>query len=469
MIGSYNFFGRSGGSEASGIMGVGDKISKTIVDRKIPSPNDIEKVIGQQGVEPYFFMHALLHAIEYGRMRVIDYTRRDRKAIQRHSFDSAIKPQFRYGDRELSSGYKLNPREQIDALLHDLGEEFGGDFVGAIVVNHIISHLFGDDVGRDVSLLTNYSALLIDPHHTEILETIDRIEPRRVREFLAEKHKQVQVTESDIYSHSNRVLEALRKFRGYTASAMYLTTQERGIISGMMDDLARRVEFHISKRNLPSAIEAGKEVLGEYEGVIAVIDNKGSYIDIDERLLMPEDREAKFLVQLKRTLYRDRFIRNITGKALNDALLARANSSNSGDDGYLAPVMAKFSETTDTVANMIYDPMPNIVNVQRKARILGEEGANLVVAFRQDNAGDYQRPLEADEYMVGTLKGSIRDIKKHIQAANKRESTLREDLERAQVIEGKICDLEMIVARAKGPGFFGAFLRPVAKRLSILL
>ena len=121
-------------------------VADTILDRKVPSPDQISGVFGKDVVNSYFFMHVLTHSREYGnRSRISNYGRRDQKAMPRHPYDAARKPYFRLRDRRLPSGYDLTLREIKSVLVHDLGEEFGKSPLAALVVNDIISQLLGEE------------------------------------------------------------------------------------------------------------------------------------------------------------------------------------------------------------------------------------------------------------------------------------------------------------------------------------
>ena len=146
--------------EKRGIKVLGDAVSGIILAREVPKPEDIATVLGDGSVDSYYFMHALMHSIEYGRRRgVVDYARRDQRAVQIHSFDSALRPFYRFKDKKLPSGYVLTPREIKGVLVHDLGEEFGQSLLGALVVNKVIGHLLREETGKDADLLTNKNAL----------------------------------------------------------------------------------------------------------------------------------------------------------------------------------------------------------------------------------------------------------------------------------------------------------------------
>jgi hypothetical protein len=48
---------------------IGRRVSDTILNRRVPQPSDISKVLGEDAVRAYYLTHALMHSLEHGRER----------------------------------------------------------------------------------------------------------------------------------------------------------------------------------------------------------------------------------------------------------------------------------------------------------------------------------------------------------------------------------------------------------------
>ena len=272
--------------------------------------------------------------------------------------------------------------EKIGVLLHDLGEEFGRSILGARVVNDIIKYLFGENAGKHVCLLTNNNALLVDPYGRELLE-LEKMNHDSVYDFMGKKRDNVQVEDKLVLGEYQRVHEALAKFKEYTKNkADYIPDSEKKILMRVVDGLLNDVDAQIRSGSTLSANDIKGFIDGRYNHIISIME-KGDYIDVDKRLILPGDDE--FLITLKRTFYRDFIYTLLVG------------------DPSLSVGLEKIAESTDTVANMAYEPLTNALSIQRKARILVASGVWLIDERKRHNL-DSERLQRGIDYLFRNLK-----------------------------------------------------------------
>lgn len=440
------------------IIALGDEVSDTIINRRIPKPSDIALVLGKEAVKPYYFMHALFHALEYGRNRsIFDYQRRDRIAIQRHSFDGAFKPYYRLRDTQLPSNYFSNPREITGILVHDLGEEFGQSLIGAIVVNDAIKHVFGEKAGKDADVLTNKNALLLDS-----LE--DRIEkfavtPENIYNVVKEAKSEVIVKPGTVIYQYQRALNALKQFKDYVKSQVdYIDGDEKKVIIGTIDEI--KEDIIASRQKALKADDIAGLVLQRHNDILRLIEKK-EYTPVDKQLLLPEDPE--FLLTLKKTLY-NRFVDNITERVREEAKLASKNG-NTQDDDYLAAYIEKVAESTDTVANMEPAPLHHSVSIFRKARITIRKGIDLVNYLRQEQMHSERLQMAVD-YLYRNLEDVVAQYLKNFKASKRRDTNWRLYEKKFNVMRNKTTELGEIVKGMNGPSWLEEKIKDFGRRIS---
>ena len=408
------------------IRDLGDKVHDTILARRVPQPDQVARVLGEETVKAYCLMHALMYAIEHKRGKgVPNYKRRDKKAIQRHSYDAAFKSFFRFEDRELPSKYLLTPRENIGVLVHDLGEEFGQNLVGALVVNDIVGYLLGKDAGRDADLLTNKNALLLGP----LEEEVAKLEPSQINHnniyaAFRRLHSEVRVEPRDVVWQYRRVLHALRSFKTYVENrADYMPDLQKKALIGYLDELIGGVNIRIKDGALkPDDIA---ELVAQQYGHVMAIMEAGKYVKVDTSLLVPEDIE--FLLTLRKTLYAD-FVKGIS-EAVKSSASQSKKSTEGGTttDSYVAPMMEKLADSTDTVANMD-SKLENATSIFRKARIVIASGIDLVGHLKQSEL-DYRRLQRSVDYLFRNLAYRVNPHLEYLQTLSRTENTWDRDLE----------------------------------------
>ena len=420
---------------------LGSRISQLILNRKIPQPEDIVEVLGQEAVEAYYFMHALFHSIEHGRGRLLDYARRDQKAIQRHSFDAAFKPVYRFKDSSLPSKYVLTPREITGVLVHDLAEEFGKNLLGALVVNDTIRYLLREEAGNDATLLTNMNALLLDYHERE-LSKLEQIDHERIYNLLNDKKSQINVKPRTVQWQYQRILRALKHFEEYVKHKVdYIPDSQKEELISIINRLSEKLKIKIRSKELLTPDNLTELIMQQYAHVIGIVERGESegYIEVDSRLLLPE--EPEFLLTLKKTLYRD-FVDKIKRQVMTNAISA---SQNGGiiDDSYLAPMIEKIAECTDTVSNMDYI-LTNAVSIFRKARVVLASGLDLTRDLKELSV-EHQRLQRGIEYLFRKLDGKVDMHLRHFEEDKEQETAYGQDVEIFKTMNEKMKDLEMIV------------------------
>ena len=445
------------------IRGIGHQVSETILARKVPQPQHISLVLGEDALKAYYFMHALLHNIEEGRQRgILDYARRDQKAIQRHSFDAAQKPYFRLQDTKLPSNYVLNPREIKGVLGHDLGEEFGQSLLGAMVVNDAIGYVLGQETGQDTALLTNNNALLMDSLEDRISNKVAKtkskeIEPDHVYSVLGEAKDEVFVKQGTVSWNYLRILTALRTFRAYVEDTVdYMPDKQKKKMMDILDELSKSVKERM-KNDAVGADYATEQNIGQHQYIMELLE-RGNYIEADERLVLPGS--PKFLATLKKTLYKD-FISKIAQKVREDA-----RATNNGSNDYLAPIIEKFAESTETAANMD-SALKNAISIFRKGRILSPSGIEVVHDLRV-LPRDYTRLQAVVDYHFRVLDAMINQNYEDAEKKFKGIDTAWEpEFKAFGVMKEKMKDLERRIDEMNGPSWVRGRIRDLGNIFGI--
>lgn len=421
-------------------------LSMKIIGREIAYPSEIKQISLKEGDEVsriYYFMDALMHHIEYDKWgRIADYTMKDEKPIQRHFFDSAFRSYFRYTDPELPSNYLSTLREQKGILVHDLAENFGKNIIGALVVNHVIKNLFGNEIGNDASLLTDMNAFVLKSINRKV-RSLKEINPDNVYKILYKKRDDIIVGQGTIDKQYVKVLNALKKFEKYAVEkADYMPESEKNSLLNIINNLYEDINENISSKTLLSPDVVSKNMKMYYNNVMNLI-KKGEYLEVDERLILPD--ESEFLIMLKRTLYRD-YIKKIHNQVLKDAI-SYSKNGDSPDDSYLRLAMEKIPELTDTVINMPYQPNSKSLNIQRKGRIDIIENIELINNLK--NLGkDYSRLFNGVDYLYENL---IKSVNRLIGAfTDEDDSSNNLNLNRLLVVKEKVMGLEEQVKELAG-------------------
>ena len=380
---------------------IGHRVSQTILNRQIPIPEDIAQTLGESAVPPYFFMHALFYRREQTGVRgILEPVRRDSVAIQLHSYESAFKPDYRFYDKKIPSGYRLSEREKRGDVVHDIGEDFGRDILGALIVNDVITSLFGAETGSDADILTNKSALLLKPLQEELVSMqVREANSETAYQALSNLNRRVKVSEQEVLGKYQEISDALKYF-GYhiTRDVDYIQPNQKAGLTEVIANLARSVQERTREGIRPSDLE--ERMHTQYGLIMQIIDN-GKYSEVEEGLVLPD--ESKYLATLKKTLYDLDFISKIAQRVKEDAGLA-SNNGNSGND-YLAPFMEKLAEITDTVAK--FDKLlPHAISIFRKSRIVVRHGVALVNNLHEESH-NYDRLRRGVDYLFRNLDAQV--------------------------------------------------------------
>jgi hypothetical protein len=376
---------------------IGDRITSTLYAERVPEPHYISRVFGDYALDAYFLMHAL--------MRLVD--RRDKKFAPIHSYDSAFKSFYRYSDPKLPSGFLLSPREVVGVLVHDLGEDFGGNILGALIVNDVILSLVGKDAGRDAGYLTDNNELLSKSikKRVEKMEKFNhaKIDPSAIYNMFYSRYKKYSgTTAPDIKKEYKRVNDALKSFEKHVREEVDYMGK------GSKDDLLARVNSMVDK---VSVMEKNDQILEprfvsdyistSFDKVMDVLRSR-RYIEADPQLVPP--RYSRVLVSLDKTLYAD-YINTIIEDVKRESILARQKGQLDNDD-YLAIIMEKLADGTDNSIKMEIDPLINATNVFRNARALTVGGTELVKYLKEQNIG-CERLKKGVDYLFRCLDVAV--------------------------------------------------------------
>jgi len=424
------------------ICDVYDIVSNDIETRKIARPADIAKVLGKGGVKPFYFTDALMHYVEYqGENHIVEYARRDRRPQQLHALDSALKPFYRLFDDESPvgpSGYFHTPRETYALIAHDNSEVFGESLIGALIVNSVESLLFGEDLGKNSGLLTNKSELILKPLEDDI-KKLPIIDHENVYDFLGrrvsnfkERTAEEEVMLELIRQEYQRVLTALTSFEDYVKYVKQegaYKIDQKGLV-GIINEISNPVSRMVKNGEFLEPGYVKKYVIDNYERVMEIMKwakETGNYDEVDEAFLTTVDEhKTKFLLTLKKTLYRYMFIKDIVDSVKGDAVSAFQNGT-ANDDSYLAPVIEKTGDCIDVVSKMDHTSLANDTSIFRKARrVLAEDielGEFLIdLSKNLQHPINFQRLYRSADYLLRNLNTSVDNYLPFLQEKSKSET-----------------------------------------------
>ncbi len=401
--------------------------------RRVPEPEQIAKVLGQDALLPYYFMHALFHNIERGNGTLFSHPiRRDGKALQEHSFSAAFSPYFRYVDQVIPSYFFLTPREVKGNLVHDVPEEFGRTLLGALVDINIIKYVLGREMGEDADILTNKNAMLLDPLEAKLErimpDVINHANTYQAFNFL---WKEVKTRSNDIDEQYKRVLNALGIFKTYVqGECNYMSDPQRSQLLQIIQTLINRVAKHSQNKRKLRTGTTKPLVKSQYAHVMDVMEYAhihGTYEEVDRRLLLPDDHE--FLVILKNKLYRDS-VKGIVQKVIANA---RRHSS---DDDYLAPAMEKLADFSHSGKNLD-TRIENARSIVLKGSTLIDEFVGLAESLRAERY-DTERLERGIRWAHSNLKLGLISVFNFHQGRYGVETAQGSDLALASVMKDEI-------------------------------
>lgn len=377
---------------------LGKTVSRIILDRKVPEPGQISQVFGEETVDSYIVMHALTHSQEYGlRTGIINYGRRDQKAMQIHPYDSAFKPYRRLRDPRLPSGYDLTPKEIIEVFIHDLGEEFGHSPIGALVVNASLGYLLDKDIGKAGNRLTNQNGMVLDSLQDRVNDlSQEDLDPGHIYDILKEEMCNVKVEASHIEAHYQRFLDALNYFEAYVGqNSNYMSKEQKEKLLGRIGKMSEKLN---KERGIDilTPDDATQSIWKQYDNVKKIME-AGDYIEVDANLVVTGS--TPFLLTLEKTLYRD-YIDNI-GESM----------------------IPKDAESTDNVIKMDHTSLLNDTSIFRKARILINSNIERGRYLKENNE-EYKRLERGVDYLFRNLDASVNH---HLRELQKRTKDLSDE------------------------------------------
>lgn len=420
-----------------GRIDLGRRITDVIVERMVPAPSSVAAVLGEDSLRAYYLMHALMHYLEFkGADVVVAPARRDHKAVQRHSYDSAFRPISRYEDDILPSGYLLTPREINGVLVHDLPEEVGLNPLKALIVDDIVRRLVGEQAGQDAALLTNWNTLLLHSLEDSI-GLANMNDEGKILESLIQGKSKIKFSKGDIPKMYMEIARAFIAFNRYIeGNTNYIPLNERNQLLHIIAELSSDIIRDVSKKTVLSKRDIERDVNGQYEDAIGIMQRR-DYADVDARLVLPGDPE--FLLALKKTFY-STMMAGIAGKVKADADFAFKAGATTNDE-YLAPMMEKLAETTDTVANLDISSLQHTISIFRKARIVVRSGVNLAESLRQTGV-DYERLRRAVHYLHSNLGLRIQQRLEELRRLAPNETALDQDVDKFTIMAEKMGELE---------------------------
>jgi len=204
---------------------------------------------------------------------------------------------------------------------------------------------------------------------------------------------------------------------------------QKGLV-GIINEISNPVSRMVKNGEFLEPGYVKKYVIDNYERVMEIMKwakETGNYDEVDEAFLTTVDEhKTKFLLTLKKTLYRYMFIKDIVDSVKGDAVSAFQNGT-ANDDSYLAPVIEKTGDCIDVVSKMDHTSLANDTSIFRKARrVLAEDielGEFLIdLSKNLQHPINFQRLYRSADYLLRNLNTSVDNYLPFLQEKSKSET-----------------------------------------------
>ena len=219
----------------------------------------------------------------------------------------------------------------------------------------------------------------------------------------------------------------------------------------------------IKRRTRNGALKADyatEQIIEQHKHIMEIIES-GRYINVDESLVLPG--APKFLLTLKKTLYRG-FISSIAQR-VKEEVQAGSKNGKQVMDGYLAPMMEKLAESTDTAANMD-SSLRNATSILRKGRILIASGIETIEDLIVQGK-DYQRLQMAVIYLYRNLADSIDKNYRFLAEKFDQDTNWEFDFKAFGVMKEKMDDLERRITPMNGPNWVRERIKDIGNMFGV--
>ena len=393
-----------------------DSLTTKLQNGEIPTPSDATSLVGDDELtqKSFYLSLALLHDI---------IRREGRDPYFVHPYSVAVKPDYRFNDNTIPSGFRTTIYEKRLGLTHDLEEEVGRTPIGAHVVGDIVEQLLGHNLAVGLDYLTNTNDIAMDTikPYTKRLdpEVYKRLGARDISSMLHKAMESVRIGEVAVRNEYMRIAGILKNFvDDVNKFHTELADADRDyIVEHMNDWFVQPLEARIRRGDLISPRALKTEIQAEFGHVTGIVD-AGSYVEADPRLILRS--ESPFLVTLDKTLYQD-FLNRMMEHAFNQAVQQRDRGQLKDDSALSIPII-KASDIAATVATM-EDAVDHAISQFRKARRNGGSGYGLIERLNHASFGSnyYQRYANALDFARRILLSVLSDKPKILKRKRLRD------------------------------------------------
>ena len=409
-----------------------DIITRKLLERKIPTQDDVKALLGDNEVvlKSFFFSLALLYDIP---------RREGMKPSFLHSYSAAGKPDYRYNDPKLPSRFKQTNFMKCLALIHELGEDyFGKDIAGSYVIEDIVKSFLGNELASGLEELTNNNDLVMEsikkPLERMDVEKYKRLEESDISRKLEARLDKLKISGKNVIGYYKRIKRKLGKFIGNIKSYHEeLSNKDKGfIIDFIYNFFAKPLSTRLKEENIIDPYILTENVRNDFQYVIDMIKGQ-DYVEADPKLVHPF--ESPYIVTLDKTLYQDLLDNKIVGNAYK-RLKEELAKGQLLDDSSLSVPIVKVSDSTATIATLETD-IVHAIHQFRKARRVRETFRRLISRLKQEgiNPHIYQRFKRAIDYQDKNLKLSI--IEHYNYFKSKYDTQYSKDIELLEYMLGK--------------------------------
>ncbi len=412
-----------------------DAITRKIQSNEIPTPDDVMRLVGKDNIvlKSVYFTLAVLYDAE---------RREGARPYFVHPYSVAVKPDYRYADDLIPSGFRTTSFMKCLGLIHDLREVFGKTPEGSHVVGVNVGYLLGNELAEGLGYLTNNNDTVIGTIKDSV-ERLRKTDPERykrldasdISERLSGELERLNIDERSVIKQYRRIQKALVDFvndiRTYHPE---LSDIDRAFIVGLIQDsFLIPISKVIKRKDIISPSKLESIIREDFEHVIGIVDGK-SYVNADQRLILP--KESPFLVTLDKTLYQD-FLNRAMDYAFN-RVIEQHSKGQLVDDSALSVPIVRVCDTAATLATF-EDDIAHAISQYRKARRVSESGRGLIERLEQEGVEQiYERFRLAIDYSNRILGFVIGMQHKSFQLKAKIDNVYDRDVELLEYMLSKM-------------------------------
>ncbi len=407
---------------------IDDIITTKLLEIKIPLFDDIKSLLGDEASDSE--AEFLSKSFYLPLILLYDLERREaKKPSFLHPYSVAAKPDYRYNDPNLPSGFRQTTFQKCLSLNHETREDFGKNIVGYhYIIADCEKHILGEELDNGLRDLTNKNALVRNYINKRLKsltkEKYIRLEPADIKSMLKKESDEVKIDEQSIIKNYSMITEKLKSFvKNILKYHSELSSGEKNLLAGFINEYyINPLSEKLSRGNIIDPRTLNENVMADFEYVMNIVDN-GPYVEADPELIHPS--ESPYIISLDKTLYND-FLDNMIKRAHEKLNKDHAKNQLSGES--LSVPIVKVSDSIAVMSTLESD-LIHAIHQFRKSRMVRKKFGREVYTLKEANfnpSAVYQGLEMAVNYLDANLKLSL--IKHYKYFTSKDDTSYSKDI-----------------------------------------